>query len=75
MCLFKRKPKITIETKFKEGDPVRFRRKDELYFGWVYVIHVHEGKMTTYDVQIGGQCPMIIEGIEEDKLTLREEKK
>ncbi len=74
MCLFKRKKKIVIETKFKEGDPVRFRYKGELYFGWIYVIYAKEGQPTTYDVQIGGQCPMVIKNIKEEELTLREDK-
>ena len=75
MCLFKQKKKIIVETKFKEGDPVRFRYKGELYFGWIYVIHASFRQPTIYDVQIGGQCPMIINGIKEEELTLREDKK
>lgn len=73
MCLFKRKKKVQIETKFQLGDPVRFRYRDELYFGWIYIIYAKEGQPITYDVQIGGQCPMIIKGIKEEELTLRKE--
>lgn len=69
MCFFKKK-KI-IDTKFKVGDPVRFRYRDELYFGWIYVIYPRENELTIYDVQVGGQCPMVIKGISEDQLTLR----
>ena len=69
MCFFKKK-KI-IDTKFKVGDPVRFRYRDELYFGWIYVIYPKENELTIYDVQVGGQCPMVIKGISEDQLTIR----
>ena len=75
MCLFKKKKKIQIETKFKQGDPVRFRYRGELYFGWVYAIYPNDGEQTIYDVQVGGQCPMVLKGIKEEELTLREDKK
>ena len=75
MCLFKKKKKIVVDTKFKEGNPVRFRYRDELYFGWIYAIYPNEGGSTTYDVQVGGQCPMILKNIKEEELTLREDKK
>ena len=72
MCLFKKKKQI--ETKFKVGDTVRFRYRDELYFGWIYVIHPQQEPII-YDVQVGGQCPMVIKGIKEEELTLKEDKK
>ena len=74
MCLFKKKKKIVVETKFHEGDPVRFRRRDELYFGWIYAIYPQESGSTMYDVQVGGQCPMVLKGLKEEELTLREDK-
>ena len=75
MCLFKKKKKVQIETKFKVGDPVRFRYRDELYFGWIYVIYPKENGQTSYDVQVGGQCPMVVKDIKEEQLTLKEDKK
>ena len=36
MCLFKKKKKIEIETKFKVGDSVIFTRRGELTWGWIY---------------------------------------
>lgn len=74
MCFFKKKKKIEVETKYKVGDPVMFRYRDELYFGWIYVAYPKEGEQTSYDVQVGGQCPMVIKGIKEEELTLREDK-
>ena len=73
MCFFKKKKQI--ETKFKIGDSVRFRYRDELYFGWIYVIYPKEEGQTIYDVQVGGQCPMVIKGLKEEELTLKEDKK
>ena len=73
MCFFKRKKKIEIETKFKVGDPVRFRYRGELYFGWIYVVYPKSDEQTIYDVQVGGQCPMILKGFKEEELKLRED--
>ena len=73
MCLFKRKKKLEIETKFHLGDAVRFRYRDELYFGWIYEIHAENQEQISYDVQVGGQCPMIIKNIKEEELTLRKD--
>ena len=75
MCFFKKKKAIETNTKFKIGDPVRFRYRDELYFGWIYAIYPKEGDQTTYDVQVGGQCPMVLYGLKENELTLKEDKK
>lgn len=75
MCLFKKKNKVVVNTKFHIGDHVRFRYRDERYFGWIYKIHARQGSETTYDIQIGGQCPAILEGFKESELTLIEEKK
>ena len=75
MCLFRKKKKIVIDTKFKVGDRVRFRYRNELYFGWIYVVYPKEEGQSIYDVQIGGQCPMIIQGRKEEELTLIEGKK
>ena len=75
MCFFKKKKKVEVVTKFKIGDPVRFRRRGELTFGWIYNVYPKDDGTAIYDVQVGGQCPAIIEGIKEEELTLREEKK
>ena len=71
MCFFKKKKKIEIETKYKVGDPVRFRYRGELCYGWIYVVFPKAEGQTIYNVQVGGQCPAIIEGLKEEELTLR----
>ena len=75
MCFLRRKKQPEIETKFKIGDSVRFRYKDELYFGWIYAIYPKLDEQNIYDIQVGGQCPMIIKGVKEEILTLRKDKK
>ena len=81
MCLFKRKhskirkqPYISSSTvvgKYKIGEFVHFRYRDELYFGYVSYIYKREGG-TYYDIQVGGQCPAIIRGIKEETLFILE---
>ena len=71
MCFFKKKKTAPVNTKFKEGDSVRFRYKDELFFGWIYTVYPNTNGQNVYDVQVGGQCPMILKNIKEEELTLR----
>lgn len=73
MCIFrkKNKPKIIIDSKYKKGDCVNFRYKDELYFGWIWSIYyknIDGVPQIAYDIQIGGQCPTIVRGILENKI-------
>lgn len=76
MCFFKKKQKkieITFPHKFEIGNPVRFRYRDELTFGWIYEIKKGPGGKVIYDVQVGGQCPAILKDIPEDILVLRKD--
>ena len=73
MCFFKKKKKVKIETKFHEQDPVIFRYKGEICFGWVYRIYPKENEETIYDIQVGGQCPAILNGIKESELRARKD--
>jgi len=69
MCFFKKKKKEKFfNAKFPIGTQVRFRYHDELTFGWVYNVKKIADDKLIYDIQIGGQCPSIIENIEEDRL-------
>ena len=72
MCLFKKKKVVPqIETKYHVGDPVSFRRKGELMFGWIYEIHAINEQEITYDIQCGGQCPAIYCGYKEEDIRPR----
>lgn len=69
---FKRKNKFPENTKYKKGDFVNFRYRNELYFGYIYMAYINEGKIT-YTIQIGGQCPSFIYDYkEEDIIGLKE---
>ena len=72
MCLFRRKKKVVVDTKFKVGDPIFFRLHGDLTFGWIYRVYPGENE-TIYDVQVGGQCPAVIEKVKENELTYRKE--
>lgn len=86
MCFFRRKQKqllekykakkaeIEISAKFKVGEFVHFRYRDELYFGYVNWISTGMNG-TIYDIQVGGQCPAVIKGIPEDKIFIIDKKK
>lgn len=87
MCFFRRKnkklmkkyasnrPKVEEETKFKMGQFVHFRFRDELYFGYVNRIYKNTSGQIVYDIQVGGQCPAIIRGVEEKTIFILEEKR
>ena len=44
MCLFKRKQKEVIESKFHLGDRVAFKRKQDLMLGYIYKIYLSNGE-------------------------------
>lgn len=73
MCFFKKKKvvKVQIDSKFKKGDYVNFRHRDELYFGWIWLIyykHVDGKTEIAYDIQIAGQCPTVVKGVLEPQI-------
>lgn len=71
MCFFRKKVKEepAINSKFQLKEEVLFRNKhNELTNGYIYQIHVMNENKTTYDVQIGGECPTIIYDVDEDKI-------
>jgi hypothetical protein len=57
--------------KFKIGDFVHFRYREELYFGYVEYIY-KVGNDTLYNIQVGGQCPAVIKGINEETIFILE---
>jgi hypothetical protein len=86
MCFFKKKQKKLLEkyaskkaelekdSKFKIGEFVHFRYRDELYFGyveWIYTV----GDSKIYDIQVGGQCPAVIKGVKEENIFILKDQK
>ena len=63
---FKRKKKISIESKYIKGDTVNFKHHGELTFGIICNVKANEEGTVLYDIQIGGECPSIIYNVKED---------
>lgn len=71
MCLFKKKKKKDLKlhlAKYKLGDFVNFRYRNELYFGYIYMTYVDENDKVTYTIQIAGQCPAFIYNYKEEDI-------
>lgn len=72
MFLFRRKNKYPEIAKYKKGDFVNFRYRNELYFGYIFEAFLKEDKIV-YTIQLGGQCPSFIyEYKEEDIIGIKE---
>ena len=74
MCLFfkRKKDKWPQNAKYKKGDYVNFRYRNDLYFGYIYTASISEHGSILYTIQLAGQCPSFIEGYrEEDILGLK----
>lgn len=71
MCLFKKKKKKELKlhlAKYKLGDYVNFRYRNELYFGYIYTTYVDDNDNVTYTIQIAGQCPSFIHNYKEEDI-------
>ena len=69
MCFFKRKKKEVItNNKFQIGEWIRFSYKGEVNPGVIYDMHLDEDGNVIYDVKIGGECPIVISNIKEEKI-------
>ena len=69
MLFKKKKPKYPENAKYKLGDFVNFRFRDDLYFGFIYDASVD--KVTNkieYTIQLGGQCPAFVYKIKEETI-------
>lgn len=78
MCLFKRRKKVIrekINSKYSIGEYVHFRYRDELYFGYIFTAYKAIDGIIKYDIQVGGQCPAIIKGVDEKTIFIIEDKK
>ena len=66
--LFKKKNKYTEIAKYKDGDYVNFRYRNELYFGYIYDAKVDNENKVIYTIQIAGQCPALIYNYKEEDI-------
>lgn len=68
MCLFKKKKKkkpVINNNKYYVGQWIKFRHRGELEPGVIYDMNLDDEGDVIYDVQLGGECPVIIEGVKE----------
>ena len=66
--LFKKKNKYPEIAKYKDGDYVNFRYRNELYFGYIYDAKVDNENKVIYTIQIAGQCPALIYNYKEEDI-------
>ena len=72
MCFFKKKKKEIIPSLYKIGDAVQFKdRYGDMCVGYVYNIYKNSEGKIIYDVQIGGECPVVLNGYKEEELRLK----
>ena len=60
--------KPEIHSKFKLNDYVDFFHKDDIYFGHISNIYLDDNNKVIYDIDIAGQCPATLVGINEEKV-------
>lgn len=65
---FKKKNNYPEIAKYKKGDFVNFRYRDELYFGYIFMAYISKDNKITYTIQIGGQCPSFIYDYKEEDI-------
>lgn len=67
MCLFRKKKtkEVIQDNKFQLGEFVRFKRRGEVDPGVIYNIKQDNEGNIIYDVQIGGECPVVIYDVKE----------
>ena len=68
--LFRKRSKAVSypESKYMINDYVDFFHKDDIYFGHICNIYLDENKQVLYDIDIAGQCPATLTGINESKI-------
>lgn len=72
MCFFKKKKKIVITgNKYQIGQMVDFKYRNEINPGIIYNIKLDLDNNVIYDVQIGGECPVIINDVKENEIFIR----
>ena len=74
MCFFRRKKKEekVINSKFVLNEAVLFRNpRGELVNGYIYGAYQDKAGEITYDVQVGGECPVVYKDVEEKKIIKR----
>ena len=68
MCLFRKKKikEIILNSKFSKGEFVKFKYRGEIAPGYIHDVKKDSNNTILYDIQIGGECPAIINSVDED---------
>ena len=69
--IFKKKAKKNTwpeNAKYQLRDFVRFRYRGEICCGIIYAASVNEDGHILYTVQIGGECPILVENYREENI-------
>ena len=62
------KKKYPENAKYKKGDYINFRYRDDLFFGYVYEANEDQNGKITYTIQIAGQCPALLHNWKEEDI-------
>lgn len=65
---FKRKAKFPEIAKYKKGDYVNFRYRDDLFFGYIFEASLTNESKVVYTIQLAGQCPSFIKNYKEEDI-------
>lgn len=68
MCFWKKKKEINIDSKYQLGELVLFKYRNDLMNGYIYKIYLSPSGEVIYDIQIGGECPAVINNIPETEV-------
>ena len=66
--LFKKKNSYPESAKYKDGDCVSFRFRDDLAFGYIYDAKMTDDGKISYTIQLGGQCPALLYDFKEENI-------
>ena len=69
MCWFKKKKKeLVTGNKYHIHQQVSFKYRGEITPGNIFAVKYDENKNILYDVEIGGECPAVINNIKEEDI-------
>ena len=71
MCFFKKKKnnkRQPDEYLYEIGSIIRFKYRGDVTNAYVYDVYLNDEDQIVYDLQIGGECPVVIKGILETSI-------
>ena len=70
MCLFRKKSKVNTSFPhlYSLGDCVKFKYRGEVTTGYIYGYSLGNDGNVIYDIQLGGECPIIVNNVKEETI-------